>query len=241
MRNKIEILALMAVCTLGCNSKQGEESLSPIIPGREVIADSLPYNDTASLESLLFKYDPPDRVVWQKPELIIDKMGDLSNKVVADIGAGSGFFARRLAQHAKKVIAIEIDPRFIEFMDSIKRVELAPIYQQRFETRLATPNNSMLKPNEADVILIVNTYIYIQNREEYLKHLLGVLPAGGLLVIVDFKKKRLPINYPPQDLRLELWKVEKELEQAGFSDIQSDDCSLDYQYIVTARKPLEYQ
>jgi 2-polyprenyl-3-methyl-5-hydroxy-6-metoxy-1,4-benzoquinol methylase len=192
--------------------------------------------DTASLKNLLNQYDPPGRVVWQKPELVIEKMGDLSNKVVADIGAGSGFFSRRLAQQAKKVIAIEVDPRFIHFMDSIKLVELKPEYQTRFETRLATADNSKLKPGEADVILVVNTYIYIQDRVKYLQHLLSVLPEEGKVIIVDFKKKRIPIKYPPANIRLELFEVENELEEAGFTNISSEDCDLDYQYIVTATK-----
>ncbi len=192
--------------------------------------------DTTDLRQLLKQYDPPGRVIWQKPEVVIGKMGDLSNKVVADIGAGSGFFARRLAQHAKKVIAIELDDRLIHFMDSIKLVELRPEHQSRFETRLATSTNSMLKPGEADIILLVNTYIYIQDRVSYLKHLLSVLPQGGKVIIVDFKRKRIPIKYPPAAIRLELYEVENELEAAGFSSFQSDDCSLDYQYITVAEK-----
>ncbi len=192
--------------------------------------------DTASIQNLLKQYDPPGRVVWQKPEVVIGMMGELDKKVVADIGAGSGFFSRRLAQQAKKVIAVELDERFIHFMDSIKLVELKPEYQSRFETRLATPTDSKLKPNEADIVLIVNTYIYIQDRIAYLKHLLSVLPEGGKIIIVDFKKKRMPINYPPVNVRLELFEVENELEEAGFSNFESDDCSLDYQWVVMAEK-----
>jgi len=192
--------------------------------------------DSASLQTLLRKYDPPGRDVWQKPEVVIGKMGDLGNKTVADIGAGSGFFSRRLAQQAKRVIAVELDPRFIHFMDSIKRVELKPEYQNRFETRLGLPNDPKLKPGEADIVLVVNTYIYIQNRVDYLKNLLNVLPKGGKIIVVDFKKKRMPIKYPTANVRLELYEVENELEAAGFSNFQSDDCSLDYQYIVMAEK-----
>ncbi|MBK9018235.1 MAG: class I SAM-dependent methyltransferase [Saprospiraceae bacterium] len=192
--------------------------------------------DSASLQNLLKQYDPPGRDVWQKPEVVIGKMGDLSNKTVADIGAGSGFFSRRLAQQAKRVIAVELDPRFIQFMDSIKLVELKPEYQKRFETRLGLPNDPRLKPGEADIVLVVNTYIYIQNRVEYLKNLLNVLPEGGKIIVVDFKKKRMPIKYPKADVRLELYEVENELEAAGFSNFRSDDCSLDYQYIVMAEK-----
>lgn len=189
-----------------------------------------------SLENLLDQYDPPGRDVWQKPERVINKMGDLSNKVVADLGAGSGFFSRRLAQHAKKVIALELDERFILFMDSVKLIELKPEYQDRLETRLVTPADSKLKPGEADIILVVNTFIYFRDRVNYLKHLWDVLPDGGQIIIVDFKKKRIPIKMPKQSSRLELYKVENELYQAGFNNIVSDDCALDYQYIVIAEK-----
>lgn len=192
--------------------------------------------DSASLQNLLKQYDPPGRDVWQRPEVVIGKMGDLSNKTVADIGAGSGFFSRRLAQQAKHVIAVELDPRFIHFMDSIKRVELKPEYQNRFETRLGQPDDPKLKAGEADIILVVNTYIYIQNRITYLENLLSVLPNGGKIIIVDFKKKKMPIKYPTANVRLELYEVENELETAGFTNIQSDDCALDYQYIVMAQK-----
>ncbi len=192
--------------------------------------------DTSNLENLITKYDPPGRVVWQKPELIINKMGEISHLVIADIGAGSGFFSRRLAQHAKKVIAVEVDPRFIHFMDSIKRVELSPQFQARLETRLATAEDSKLRKGEADIVLIVNTYIYFKDRVGYLTHLRERLPDNGKIIIVDFKKKRIPISYPTPGVRLELFEIENELLQAGFSDFESDDCSLDYQYIVIARK-----
>jgi SAM-dependent methyltransferase len=223
------IIGLAALCS--CNNE-------PVAPGQP--DESKPVNpekkDSSSLDTLLTRYDPPDRVVWQKPELVINKMGDLSTKVIADIGAGSGFFSRRLAQQAKKVIAIELDQRFIHFMDSIKKVELKPEYQRRLETRLATPTDSKLQPGEANIILIVNTYIYVQNRVDYLKHLLSVLPSGGQIIIVDFKKKKMPISYPPPKVRLELFEVENELETAGFTNIVSDDCSLDYQYVAMATK-----
>lgn len=225
----------VVLMTTGCSNESSTETPEDVAantnPGRNSDEE-----DTASIQNLLKQYDPPGRVVWQKPEVVIGMMGDLENKVVADIGAGSGFFSRRLAQQAKKVIAIELDERFVHFMDSIKVVELKLEYQQRFETRLATPTDSRLKPGEADIVLIVNTYIYIHDRIAYLKHLLNVLPEGGKVIIVDFKKKRMPINYPPVDIRLELYEVENELAEAGFSNFVSDDSSLDYQYIIMAEK-----
>lgn len=224
----------VVLLTFGCKGESSTGTTQDTTT--DTISRDSDNEDTASIQNLLKQYDPPGRVVWQKPEVVIGMMGDLKNKVVADIGAGSGFFSRRLAQQAKKVIAIELDERFIHFMDSIKVVELKPEYQQRFETRLATPTDSRLKPGEADIVLIVNTYIYIHDRIAYLKHLLKVLPEGGKIIIVDFKKKRMPINYPPVDIRLELYEVENELAEAGFSNFESDDSSLDYQYIVMAEK-----
>ncbi|MBK7700716.1 MAG: hypothetical protein IPJ39_19310 [Saprospiraceae bacterium] len=48
--------------------------------------------------------------------------------------------------------------------------------------------------------------------------------------------KKLPINAPPKDERIYLDKLEDILESAGYQIAQSDDTSLDYQYILTATK-----
>lgn len=227
------LLSIVLLCFSACGDPSGDAPLSP-----NSSVDSTKNKSGKKgedLDEIIQQYEPPGRVVWQKPEMVIEKMGDLSEKTVADLGAGSGFFARRLAQHAEKVIALDLRPDLISFIDSTK-MELKPEYRERLETRLVTPTDSQLKPNEADLILIVNTYIYIENRAEYLKHLLSVLPEGGQVLIVDFKKKRMPIRIPPHSIRLELFEVENELDAAGFSRIISDDQSLDYQYIVMAEK-----
>lgn len=180
-------------------------------------------------------YINTNRVIWQKPDLVIDLFGDLQNKTVADIGAGTGFFAFRLVPKAKKVIAIDIDKRFVDYIDSIRVLELPENLQSKLETRLAEPNNPHLKPGEADVILIVNTFIYIRNRAEYLKNLQKGMAANGKLIIIDFKKKRTPIG-PPSEMRLPIHEVEEALYTAGFRNIETNDTALDYQYFVIAQK-----
>jgi SAM-dependent methyltransferase len=174
-------------------------------------------------------------VIWQKPDLIINLLGDLQNKTVADIGAGTGFFAFRLVSKAKKVIAIDIDKRFVDYMDSLKILELPENLQAKLEPRLAEPNDPHLKPGEADVILIVNTFMYIRNRAEYLKNLQKGMAANGKLIIIDFKKKRTPIG-PPNEMRLPIHEVEEALYTAGFRNIETNDTALDYQYFVIAQK-----
>lgn len=194
--------------------------------------------DTPSLrttEGLREDYVNENRVIWQKPDLVLDLMGNLENKTVADIGAGSGFFSTRLAPEAKKVIAIDIDPKTIEDLDSIRQMELPESIQDRLEPRLSEPNVANLKPNEANVVLIVNTIIYIPDRIGYLKKLSEGIVQGGQVIIIDFKKKRTPVG-PPNQIRIPGFQIEDELYKAGYTDIKVNDTALDFQYVVIAKK-----
>lgn len=176
------------------------------------------------------------REVWQKPEMVLNLFDNLSSKTVADIGAGSGFFTFRLAALAKKVIAVEIDQ---EIVDTLKKIT-PPELKNKIEVRLALPNDPQLQEEEVDAVLIVNTYIYLDNRAEYLANLWKGMKVGGKLVISDFKKKQTEVG-PDIDIRVPLHEVERELEEAGFQLINTDDTSLDYQYIVLAVKRLSIE
>ena len=181
-------------------------------------------------KTLVDRFEDPERDKWQKPNLVIEKLGDISGKTVADIGAGTGYFAFRLAEKAKKVIAIDIDQRFLDYIESKNRSldKRLPI-----ETRLVPEDDPRILPSEVDLVIIVNTYHHIENRRVYLNKLRENLKSGTRLVIVDFKKKKLPVG-PPMDIKLSSTVVAKELRQAGFEKISVDDLSLVYQYIVIA-------
>jgi ubiquinone/menaquinone biosynthesis C-methylase UbiE len=187
------------------------------------------------LEGITEDYVNTNRVIWQKPEVVINLLGDLSGKTVADIGAGTGFFALRLAPKAEKVIAIDIDSRFVNHIDSLKMLELPEESQSKLETRLALPDDPKIAEGEADVILIVNTFIYIKDKPTYLQSLRNAIAEGGQLLIIDFKKKRTPLG-PPSSLRMPLYEVENLLIEAGYKDVSANDTVLDYQYVVTARR-----
>ena len=182
----------------------------------------------------------PERWIWQKPELVMDLLGDMTDKTVADIGAGLGYFSLALAQKAKKVIAIDINQGQLDFLEQEKRRILPERFQDRIETRLVPPDDPKIESEEADLILIVNTYIYLPNRVEYMRRLRDNLPEGGKILIVNFKKKRIisppGILMPLAEDRVSLYKVEGEMSKAGFTILLSDDTSLDYQYIVLVEK-----
>jgi len=228
---------LLVLCTLSlwaCQPSGSSNGAGDNTTSHQELPDTfnMPAKDTVKI---LEDYESTNRVVWQKPEVVIDLLGNLEGKTVADIGAGTGFFAFRLAPKAKKVIAIDIDPRFVTYLDSLKSFELPEKVQDKLEARLALPNDPRLAPGEADVVIIVNTFMYIRDRASYLEILKKGLSDGGTLLIIDFKKKRTPLG-PPSQIRVPLFEVEEMLIAAGYREVTTNDTALDYQYIVTARK-----
>ena len=227
MKNIINILFCIVLIANGCSCNEKREK-----PGGFQGIDNKQKPNKNGIDDLVADYESKDRLIWQKPDMIINRLGDLSQQTVVDLGAGSGFFAFRLVPKAKKVIALDIDQRFITFMDSAKQ-EIPFEMRARFESRLVETDNPKLKPGEANAVIIVNTYMYIENRVAYLQKLKAGIAKDGKILIVDYKEKNIPVG-PPVSIKVPLSTVEKELKQAGFKQIVSDDTSLDYQYIVTA-------
>lgn len=176
------------------------------------------------------------RFAWQKPELVIQKLGDIQGKIIADIGAGTGYFTFRLIRKAEKVIAVDIDPNMIELIE-IFRENLDTLQQARIETRLASPASPNLGEEEIDIAIIINTIGYIEDRKTYLQNLRKSLKTNGEIMIVDFKMKRIPDNIAPAArYRVNILELENLLDEIGFQLIVTDDRSLDYQFILKARK-----
>jgi ubiquinone/menaquinone biosynthesis C-methylase UbiE len=185
----------------------------------------------SDFDELVARFEDPARAQWQKPREVIAILGALDGKIVADIGAGTGYFAFPVAKKAAKVIAIDIDQRFLNYIEQRKQSDKTG---GNIETRLTAPDSAGLKPGEADVVLIVDTFHHIEHRIEYLKKLKGMLSQGGLVVIIDFKKQKPPPG-PPIELRLAPEQVESELSAAGLALLATDRDLLPYQYIIKAK------
>jgi ubiquinone/menaquinone biosynthesis C-methylase UbiE len=184
----------------------------------------------SDFHQLVTRFEDPARAKWQKPAEVIASLGPLEGKTVADIGAGTGYFAFPVPKKAAKVIAIDIDQRFLNYIQDKKQTQKIGA---NIETRLTAPDSPGLKTGEADVVLIVDTYHHIENRIEYFKKLKRELRKGGLLVIIDFKKENTPVG-PAVELRVAQAQVESELKSAGFTIISPDRELLPYQYIIKA-------
>ena len=184
-------------------------------------------------DSMLLSSDNgPERVIWQKPELVVNLLGDLKNQTVADIGAGTGFFTFRLLQKADKVIASDIDTASLHLMQ-ILSMKLDTVISDRLKIVIAKADDPNLGKDKVDVAFISNTYMYLTNRGKYLQNLKLYLKPNARLMIIDYKKKNLPFG-PQASQKIDLSQVENELTDAGFKILLSDDISLDYQYIVIA-------
>lgn len=218
-------LSILAVC-----------ACKPATPEQDTTADEPGDTESSHGFDVLSSdyYQAQSRVIWQKPDLVLNLLGDLKGKTVADIGAGTGFFAFRVANEGAKVIAIDIDPRAIEWINS-EKVKYPVEVRTLLETRLATPDDPNLQPQEADLVLMVNTYIYISDRIAYFNNLRKGLGTDAEVIIIDFKDTDTPIGPAPQE-RIGMSQVQKELAKAGYRVSLADSTSLEYQYIIKAAK-----
>ena len=223
-------LILILLTSLAFMTSCKKKKVSPIVESTDVI--STPQIEKADI---LEQVDDVGRIVWQKPEEVVRLLGDISDKTIADIGAGSGYFTFRFALKAKKVIAIDIDPTMIKLMETFKQ-QLPKEIQNKIETRLALPNDPRIEDAETDIVVIINTIGYIENRVDYLKTLHKGLSENGQIFILDFKTKAIPIEAPSMEYRVPLGVLEADLIKSGFSIDLSDDRTLDYQYILKAVK-----
>lgn len=220
---KFILLSFLIVSICSCKDSNGKSFFKPNRVEPPSIQDK---------EKSLYK-ENVGRSSWQQPELVVNKLGNLEGKVVADIGAGTGYFVLRLAYKNAKVIAIDIDPLMINFIESFKE-NLPKEVQDNISTRLAKPNNPMLKDNEVDKVIIINTASYISKLENYLATLKKGIKSEGSIMILDYKNKIIDIPAPPLDDRVSIGKLQTYLANAGYKNIIVDDTSLEYQYIITA-------
>jgi len=213
-------------------SNQTTSHLTP----KEIISDSLvaTMDQEEPFDLRVKKYEDPIRQSWQDPEFIMKQLGPLENKVVADIGAGTGYFSFKIAASASKVIAIDIDKQFLDYIEDRKQELANRNVANRIVTRLALPNNPGLIKGEADVILMVNTITYIQKPELYLNTLRNELKKDSKLVIVDYKTNPMPVG-PPSEMKLNALELIQDLKQSGFTISKVDTVSLQYQYVIIAK------
>ena len=176
------------------------------------------------------EFDNPERDTWQKPGEAVDALKLTPAMTVADIGAGTGYFAARIAKRVPegKVFAADIEQDMVRYLGQrAEREHLANLVP--VQAAADGPN----LPEPVDLILVVDTYHHIGNRTQYFAKLQGSLRSGGRLVIIDFKADS-PSGPPPQH-RIAPEKVAEELAAAGYGLVETQTI-LPRQYFLVFQK-----
>ena len=225
--HQLFIIAMLAL-VVSCSQKEQSEKQSPNSQSLKA-----PSSQAQSENDIPIAEEDFGRTEWQNPQLVLSSIGELSGKVVADIGAGSGYFSFKMAQTAQKVIALDIDPKALEYIDN--QIEIVGKWAKKIETRLTPAERPNLTRSEVDAVLIVNTYFYIPNRQNYLHELFECIRENGKLVIVEYKIGEMAVG-PSDDFKITPEIIEKELRKSGFKSVNVDLQSLQYQFVISAEK-----
>lgn len=175
-------------------------------------------------------FDDPQRDAWQQPDKVVAALGLAPGMTVADVGAGTGYFEKRLSAavgDSGAVIAVDIEPDMVRYLRERAHREATP----NVEARLAAPSDPKLTAASVDRILIVDTWHHIDDRVGYAKKLASALKPGGAVFVVDFTLETT--KGPPKQHRLTPAQVIDELTQAGLG-ASVVDVGLPDQYVVKA-------
>ena len=172
------------------------------------------------------KFDDPKRDAWQKPNDVIQSLQLKPDAIVADIGAGTGYFATKLARALPrgKVFGVDAEPDMVKYLAARAQREAL----NNLVAVAAEAGNPRL-PEKTDLVILVNTYHHIVQRESYFRELQGALKPGGRVAVVDFTMESP--EGPPPKARIAPERVKKEMAGAGYT-LAQDHGFLPNQYFL---------
>jgi cyclopropane fatty-acyl-phospholipid synthase-like methyltransferase len=174
-------------------------------------------------------FDDPERDAWQKPHEVIQALALKPDAVIADIGSGTGYFSVRFANMTPKgrVYGVDTEPDMVKYLaERAKREGLKNV------TAVAGAPDDPRLPEKADLIILVDVYHHVGDRERYFRQLQKSLKPGGRIAIIDFRMDS-PVG-PPQSARIAPERVKDELKRAGYA-LAQEHAFLPNQYFLVFR------
>jgi ubiquinone/menaquinone biosynthesis C-methylase UbiE len=155
-------------------------------------------------------------------------------EIIADIGAGSGYFTFRLARQVSErgmIYAVDVSPDMIVHINRrIRDHKVANVV-----SILAEPDDPLLPVASLDRFFFCDSWHHIENQTKYLSLMKKMLKPNGEVVMIDFHKKELPIG-PPMQMKIAREDLIKQMEKNGFQ-LAKEHTFLPYQYfLVFAQK-----
>lgn len=173
--------------------------------------------------------EAPDRDLWQRPDQIMDAMGIADASVVADVGAGSGWFTIKLARRVGPRGIIYAQDVQLEMLNAItRRVQREGL--QNVKPILGRGSDPRLPARSLDAVLVVDAYHEIEERVTMLANIARALKPQGRIGVVDFKLDGTGPGPSPEE-RVSPDVVVKDAERAGLRLIRQEPF-LPYQYFL---------
>lgn len=188
------------------------------------------HHDFSDVERFAAIFDDPERDEWQRPEQVVALLELSPGATVADVGAGTGYFAPRLSRAVGpdgRVLALDVEPNMVAHMQ--ERFDEAGL--DNAEARVVEPSDPGLE--SVDRVLIVDTWHHIEDRGAYAARLREGLAPGGFVLVIDFTADSP--HGPPPEMRLTAEQIAAELREGGL-EVDVVEETLPYQYAVRARR-----
>ncbi|HZA53384.1 MAG TPA: class I SAM-dependent methyltransferase [Candidatus Udaeobacter sp.] len=180
-------------------------------------------------KSYIGALEDPKRDAYQKPREVLTALGLKSGEIIADIGAGSGYFTFRLAQPVGdkgRIYAVDVSPDMILHIN--RRVR--ELKATNVVSILADPDDPLLLDASIDRFFFSDSWHHIEAQTKYLSLVKRMLKPGGEVVMIDFHKKDLPVG-PPLQMKIAREDVIRQMETNGFR-LAKEHTFLPYQYFL---------
>jgi SAM-dependent methyltransferase len=172
------------------------------------------------------EFDDPKRDAWQKPHEVIRALALKPDAVVADIGSGTGYFAVRFARMVPKgkVYGLDTEPDMVKYLaERAKREGLRNLISSKAEA------GDPRLPEKADLVILVDVYHHVEDRERYFGKLRASLRPGGRVAVIDFRMDSP--EGPPKAVRIPPDQAKAELARAGYV-LEREHAFLPNQYFL---------
>jgi ubiquinone/menaquinone biosynthesis C-methylase UbiE len=170
----------------------------------------------------------------ENTDLAISRLPVLKNSIVADIGAGSGFYTFRIAPKVSegKVYAVEIQNDAIAYLKN-KATELKASNVVVIKGAEKSPN---LPEGSIDLAIMVDVYHELLYPQEFLQSIKRALRPKGRLLLLEYKQEDPAVAIKPEH-KMSVKQVEKELGANGFRFVQNGQFMPIQHFLVFERAP----
>lgn len=174
-----------------------------------------------------------DREGEEKPSLVIENLDLKPTDVVADIGAGSGYFSFLLAPLVAegKVLAVDIQQEMLDFVEGQKKLRKVA----NVETLLGTIEDTRLPESAVDLVIMVDAYHEFSHPREMMESIVKGLVPGGRVVFLEYRGEDPNVPIKPLH-KMTVKQVTLEMAAVGLEFVELRDF-LPIQHFIVFRKP----